>query len=123
MIFTIVKKYLEEIKKTPKDKALEIRYKKDLSEKKKLKRELLDKQQSFEAELTELSLEVGRTLCGRNVFSADVLSRSIEATQKKIRENEKLIAQCDAELEQKSEVLNKLDFYYSQFISWAEEYG
>lgn len=51
-----------------------------------------------------------------------MLSRSIEATQKKIRENEKLIAQCDAELEQKSEVLNKLDFYYSQFISWAEEY-
>ena len=118
----IVRKYLQEIKKTPKDKALEIRYKKDLSEKKKLKRELLDKQQRLEAELTELSLEVGRTLCGRNVFSADVLSKSIEATQKKIRENEKLIAQCDIELEQKSEVLNKLDFYYSQFISWAEEY-
>ena len=118
----IVKNYLEEIKKTPRDKALEIRYKKELSEKRKLKNDLVQKRERLEAELTELSLEVGRTLCGKNVFSADVLSMSIETTKKKIAENDKLLAKCDAELEQKSDVLTKLDFYYRQFISWAEEY-
>lgn len=118
----IVRKYLREIKKTPKDKALEIRYNKELAEKRKLKRELLNKKESLEAELTVLSLEVGRTLCGTNKFSADVLSRSINATKKKIAENDRLLLQCDLDLEQKTSVLCKLDFYYNQFVSWADEY-
>mgnify|MGYP001091844422 CR=1 FL=1 len=29
---------------------------------------------------------------------------------------------CEGELEEKKDILGKLDFYYRQFISWADEF-
>lgn len=119
---TIVKQYLSAIKKTPRDKALEVRYKKEIAEKKKVKRELQDKNKALEKELTKLSMEIGKCLCGKSQFSADMLSLSIKSTEDEISENNKLIYECDTKLEQQAEVLSKLDYYYNQFVSWADEY-
>ena len=67
-------------------------------------------------------MEIGKSLCGKSQFSAEMLSKSIKATEDEISENNKLIYECDTKLEQQSEVLSKLDYYYNQFVSWADEY-
>lgn len=113
---------MSEIKKTPKDKALEIRYKKKISEQKKIHRELLEKKETLEKNLTTLSLEIGKSLCGQSQFSADMLSVSINNTKDEISETKRLIQESETKLGEQSEVLDKLDYYYNQFVSWADEY-
>lgn len=122
IVDSIIKQYLSEIKKTPKDKALEIRYKKEISEQKKIHRELLAKKETLEKNLTTLSLEIGKSLCGQSSFSADMLSVSINNTKDEISETKRLIQECETKLGEQSEVLGKLDYYYNQFVSWADEY-
>ena len=122
MVLAVVERYLNAIKKTPKDKALEIRYKKELSEKRKIKRELVGKKELLQNRLTELSIEVGKCLSGENRFSIDVLSMSINSTKDEMAEAERLLCECDIELEKQTDMLNKLDFYYQQFVTWADEF-
>ena len=122
IVLGVVRHYLAEIKQTPKDKALEIRYKKELTEKRKIKRELADKHEKLQKRLKELSSEVGKCLCGESTFPMDVLSMSINSTKEEIAETEKLLHECNTELEQQADVLGKLDFYYNQFVTWADEF-
>ncbi len=121
-VLEVVGYYLDAIKKTPKDKALEIRYKKELADKRKIRRELMDNKEKLEKRLKELSLEVGKSLCGENTFPVDVLSMSINSTKEDIAETDKRLNECDTDLEKQSEMLNKLDFYYNQFVTWADEF-
>ena len=122
MVLDIVKRYLNAIKKTPKDKALEIRYRKELSEKRRIKKELKDTKNRLQKRLTELSIEVGKSLSGENKFPVDVLSMSINSTKDEMAEVDKQLYECDAALDEQIDVLNKLDFYYEQFITWADEF-
>ena len=122
VVLNVVRNYLDKIKKTPKDKALEMRYKKELSEKNKIRNELQKEHDKLKKRLTELSLEVGKSLCGENKFPVDVLAMSINSTKTEIEDIDKKIAECDRALEEKSEVISKLDYYYEQFIAWANEF-
>ncbi|MDO5397237.1 MAG: hypothetical protein Q4G33_04840 [bacterium] len=122
IVLEVVRNYLEQIRKTQKDKALEIRYKKELNEKRKRKNELTKEREKLQKRLSELSLEVGKSLCGENQFPVDVLAMSIKSTKAEIESTDRLIAECDRELTEQGEVLSKLDYYYQQFLTWAEEF-
>lgn len=122
MVAEIVKRYLARIKQTPKDKALELRYKNELRQKKLQRKKLDDEKFRLGKRLREASMEIGKSLTGESVFSTDVLSMSINAIKEDLTRIEKQIATCETELEAKDEVLRKLDFYYDQFVSWADEF-
>ena len=122
VVLNIVEHYLNTIKATPKDKALEMRYQKELTEKRRIKRDLLVKKEKLQNRLTELSIEVGKCLSGENIFPADVLSMSINSTKSEIAETDRLLNDCDNELNQQTDMVNKLDYYYEQFITWADEF-
>ena len=122
VVLNIVEHYLNAIKVTPKDKALEMRYQKELTEKRRIKRDLLVKKEKLQNRLTELSIEVGKCLSGENIFPADVLSMSINSTKSEIVETDRLLNDCDNELNQQTDMVNKLDYYYQQFITWADEF-
>ncbi len=122
IVLYVVRNYLEQIRKTPKDKALEIRYKKELNEKRKRKNELTKEREKLQKQLSELSLEVGKSLCGENQFPVDVLAMSIKSTKAEIENTDRLIAECDRKLTEQGEVLSKLDYYYQQFLTWAKEF-
>lgn len=123
VVLNIVEHYLNTIKATPKDKALEMRYQKELTEKRRIKRDLLVKKEKLQNRLTELSIEVGKCLSGENIFPADVLSMSINSTKSEIAETDRLLNDCDNELNQQTDMVNKLDYYYyQQFITWADEF-
>ncbi len=118
----IVMDYLKRIKITPKDKALEMRYKKEVEEKKKLKKSLMNEKVRIERRLAELAVEVGKSLSGESVFTTDVLTMSINSTKDELSSVEERLNNCEKALEEKKDVLDKLDYYYNQFVSWADEF-
>lgn len=121
-VLTVIERYLNAIKATPKDKALEIRYKKELSEKRRVKKELTEQKKLLQKRLSDLSIEVGKCLSGENMFPADILSMSINATKEEMSETDRQLQDCDEDLEQNYDMLAKLDYYYQQFITWADEF-
>ena len=121
-VLTVIERYLNAIKATPKDKALEIRYKKELSEKRRVKKELTEQKKLLQKRLSDLSIEVGKYLSGENMFPADILSMSINATKEEMSETDRQLQDCDEDLEQNYDMLAKLDYYYQQFITWADEF-
>lgn len=121
-VIELVEGYLERIKSHPKEKALEMRYRKELDQKRRLHEELIRNKENFEKRLKELSMEVGKSLTGESKFSVDVLSASIDSTRKEISSMEEQLKQCETELNHKKDLLQKLDYYYQQFVSWAYEF-
>ncbi len=121
-VLAVVNRYLAAIKATPKDKALEIRYKQELKEKNKLKKELTERKSQLQKRLSELSIEVGKCLSGENKFPADILAMSITSTKEEMAETEKQLRECECDLQQQSGMIDKLDYYYQQFVTWAEEF-
>ena len=122
MVSDIVINYLKRIKTTPKDKALEMRYEKEVAEKKKLRKSLTDEKARIERRLNELSIEIGKSLSGESSFTTDMLTMSINSTKEEMENVEQRLKDCEDSLEEKSEVLEKLDFYYNQFVSWVDEF-
>lgn len=57
IVIHIVKEYLEKIKTTPKDRALEIRYEREIDEKKKQKKNLESEKNKYNKRLEELSVD------------------------------------------------------------------
>ena len=108
-VLDVVRQYFQRIKTTPKDKALEPRYEKEVSEKKKLLKNLNAEKERVERRLTELSVEIGKCLNGESAFTTDVLTMSINSTKDELKSIEQRLIECEQSLTEKSEVLNKLD--------------
>ncbi|MBR0277839.1 MAG: recombinase family protein [Clostridia bacterium] len=121
-VVEMVKVYLKKIKQTPKDKALEMRYESELQNKKKQHKVLVAEIEKLRKRLNELSVEVGKSISGESVFTVDVLSMSINATREEMKNAETQLLKCEDDLETQKELLEKLDYYYEQFVSWAEEF-
>ena len=47
---------------------------------------------------------------------------SIDATKEELNEVENCLAESDDAIEIQKSMLDKIDFYYEQFVSWAEEF-
>ena len=121
-VLKIVRSYLEKIVQTPKDKALELRYRDELTLKMKQRKSLEIEKARLEKRLHEVSVEIGKSLNGESAFTVDVLSMSVTSTKEELMNVEKQLADCDTQLKAKDAVLKKLDYYYEQFISWADEF-
>lgn len=121
-VLAVVERYLQTIRATPKDKALEIRYKKAIAEKRKIKKELTEQKELLQKRLSELSIEVGKCLSGENRFPADILAMSINSTKEEMAEIERQLHECECDMEQQSDMVDKLDYYYQQFVTWADEF-
>lgn len=122
IVLKIVKEYLEKIKTSPKDKALELRYAKEISDKRRNKKKLNEEKEKMQRRLKELSVEVGKSISGESSFSTEILTMSIQSTEEEIRKIDVELNECDKKLEEKNEILKNLDYHYSQFKSWAEEF-
>lgn len=114
--------YLSKIKDTPKDKALEIRYKKQIEQCRNKVKELQQEKDKLDNRLKELAAEVGRALVGESKFSVDILSMSLDKTKEDIRIIEVELNECNKTLYEKNTLFNQLDNSYAQFQGWANEY-
>ena len=118
----VIRDCLRHIKQTPKDIALEERYKKEVFEARLFVKKLSAENEKLKACHKELSLEIGNALIGDSRFDIDTLSLSIKNVQSKIKENETALAEAEFAFNNKQGAMEKLDVYYEQFTSWADEF-
>ena len=93
-----------------------------MNKQKKLYKDLSEKRAKLTRRLSELTAEVGKCLTGESSFTVDVLSMSIDTTKNELSEIEKLIVDNENDIELQKELITKIDFYYDQFVSWADEF-
>lgn len=118
----ILKKYLAKIRSTPKDVVLEKRYKAEIAELRKKHGRLQKEIDKLKRQVVELSAEIGRSLIGESRFTPDILSVSIENTNDIIRQKETELNDINCRLVDQQNAMGKLDYYYSQFRTWADEF-
>ena len=119
-ILDLIHTYLERIKTTPKDLAIERRYQQRLKELKIRKRQLEKEHEAIARRLQGLTDEIGRALTGDSRFDADTLSLAINNAREELKQNEELSAKCVQQLTEQSALTEGLDGKYEQFRSWAE---
>lgn len=61
-------------------------------------------------------------MLGDSKFTPDVLSMAIETTKGKIADNVQRIAEKQNKLNDKETDMSKIDYYYEEFVSWADEF-
>ena len=118
----ILKSYLSKIKSTPKDIALEKRYKSEIAELKKKQGRLQKDIDKLKRQVVELSAEIGKSLIGESRFTPDILSSSIENTNDLLKQKETELNDINYRLANQQTARGKLDYYYSQFRTWADEF-
>lgn len=72
--------------------------------------------------MVELSAEIGRSLLGESRFTPDILSTSIDNTNDLLHKKETELNDIKFKLANQQNAMGKLDFYYSQFRTWADEF-
>ena len=126
MIDDVVLKVLHEcfkkIKLTPKDAAIEKKYKAQSREMKREIEQLEKDTVKLKNKLSELASEIANALIGKSSFSEETLSMAIDNVKEKIAENMDLIEAKKNQLDNKEADIQQLDYYYQQFVSWADEF-
>lgn len=121
-VLETLRDYLAKIKSTPKDIALEKRYKSEISEYKRKHTKLEKDIEKLKRQVVELSAEIGRSLLGESRFTPDILSTSIDNTNDLLHKKEIELNDIKFKLANQQNAMDKLDFYYSQFRTWADEF-
>lgn len=121
-VLETLRDYLAKIKSTPKDIALEKRYKSEISEYKRKHTKLEKDIEKLKRQVVELSAEIGRSLLGESRFTPDILSTSIDNTNDLLQKKEIELSDIKYKLANQQNAMGKLDFYYSQFRTWADEF-
>lgn len=121
-VLEILREYFSRIRVTPRDKALERRYKQDIIATQAQQKKLSEDTEKMKRRLVELSGEIAKSLMGESVFTPDILSQAIEATKEEIRQNEQQLQEVSNSLDDREGAMQQLDYYYAQFRSWADEF-
>ncbi len=122
VIVDVLNDLFKKIKETPKDEALEKRYKSQVGVCKSKYQKIESEVEKLENQLRTLKMEIGKALVGESAFTADQLSEAIREMQSKLNEKISEKEKLKAELDNKQGAMGKLGYYYNQFLSWAEEF-
>ena len=121
-IYTIIREQLARIKIKAKSIALEKRYQTELAEMKLQKRTAEHENKQWKERLVQLSTEISKSLIGESDFTPDMLSMAIDNAKSELQKAEDALVQLNYRLNNSQGAMKKLDFYYEQFRSWAEEF-
>ena len=122
VVLEIVRKYLDAIKVTPKSLTMEKQYKSEISDTKRRKKQVESELEKLKKQSVKLSAEIGKVLIGESNYTSEMLTTSINITNQSIAEKENEIAEIESKLANQQDDIGKLDFYYDEFRSWADEF-
>ena len=122
VVIEVLHECFRKIKVTPKDAAIEKRYKAQISEIKRDIKKLEKDTESLKRKLRELSAEIANALLGDSKFTEDALALAIATTKERIADSTALLEEKKSRLDNKEADMLKLDYYYEQFVSWADEF-
>lgn len=118
----VILEYLERIKETPKDIAIEKRYQAELRSLRRKVKDLRAESEKLKQQLVQLSNEIANALMGESKFTPDMLSNAIDNTKEKIASNTELISEYELKIADQQTAIDSLDYYYDTFLGWAHEY-
>ena len=121
-VIDFMRECFKRIKLTPRDVALESKFKAQMTEIKKQIKTLEKETESQKRKLGELTEEIANALIGESKFTPDVLSVAIEGCKDKIAGNKAEIKELEIRLANQESEMCKIDYYYNQFVSWADEF-
>lgn len=121
-IHTVVRQYLGAIRSTPKDMALERRYRQRIKEINAQLKDLQKEREKLSSRLQALTAEIGKVLTGESKLDLDTVSVAISQAKEELTANETETATCTGQLEREEELMKGLDGRYDRFRSWAEIY-
>lgn len=121
-VVEVLHKCFERIKATPKDAAIEKKFRTQLSQIRQEIKKLEKESETLKRKLGELTEEIANALIGDSKFTPDVLSMAIENTKAKITENARKISEKQSKLRNTEVELKNIDVYYEEFVSWADEF-
>lgn len=110
------------IKLTPRDVALESKFKAEMTDIKKQIKSLEKETELEKKKLAELTEEIANALIGQSKYTDDVLASAIQKCKDKITANTTLINELGNRLADQESEMGKIDYYYNQFVSWADEF-
>lgn len=119
---SVILEYLERIKETPKDIAIEMRYQAELKALRHKVKDLKADNEKLKQQLIQLSDEIANALMGDSKFTPDMLSNAIDNTKEKISNNSEKISEYELNIGNKQTAIDNLDYYYDTFLNWAYEY-
>lgn len=122
VVIEVLHECFKKIKVTPKDAAIEKRYKAQISEIKLDIKKLEKEVENLKRKLRELSAEIANALLGDSKFTEDALALAIATTKDRIEEQTAVLEEKRSQLDNKQADVLKLDYYYEQFVSWADEF-
>ena len=121
-VLATLRDYLAKIKSTPKDIALEKRYKSEISEHRRKQTKLEKESEKLKRQVVELSAEIGRSYSAKVAslpifYQPLLIIQTIYSIKKETELND-----IKFKLANQQNAMGKLDFYYSQFRTWADEF-
>ena len=121
-VIDFMRECFKRIQLTPRDVALESKFKAQMTDIKKQIKTLEKETESQKRKLGELTEEIANALIGDSKFTPDVLAVAIERSKKKIADNVAEIKELEIRLANEESEMGRIDYYYNQFVSWADEF-
>ncbi len=121
-VLAVLEDLFKKIKEIPQSKALERRYKLQVSGCNERYKKANAEVEKLNNQLKTLKLEIGKALVGESTFTAEQLSEAIKVTQNKLSEAILEMENVKSQLDNKKEAMGKLSYHYESFLSWANEF-
>lgn len=121
-VIEFLRECFKKIKLTPRDVALESKFKSQINGIRNEIRTIEKENETQKKKLGELTEEIANALLGESKFTPDVLAIAIEKCKQKIADNTSMIKELETKLDNKEYEMGKIDYYYNQFVSWADEF-
>lgn len=120
-VIDFMRECFKRIKLTPRNVALETKFKAQITDIKNQIKTLEKETESQKRKLGELTEEIANALIGDSKFTPDVLAIAIERCKQKIADNKSDIKELEIRLANQESEMGRIDYYYNQFVSWADE--
>lgn len=122
MVEKTMKAIFDGMKGAPDEEKLQALLKRQMASNRATQRKLETDLAKKREQLTKLQLEIGKSLTGDSVYTADDLSQAVRVIREAITEEEDRLLSLKEEEETRRQGVNMTGSSYHQFKSWAEEF-
>lgn len=121
-ITEIVEKIFKNIVDTPETEVISKRLEAELTTAKTLQKKYQLSIEKLNEQLSKLQMEIGKSLVGESLYSAEDISATINSTKQRIAEETEKLIEVTQIVAKGYEAVEDIKPMYTQFVSWAEEF-
>ena len=118
----LMQKLFSSMAGAPEEDRIQEMFKRQMAGNRAKQRKLEMELRKSRTQLDKLQLEIGKSLTGDSVYTAEDLSQAIGILKTRISDSEKELSSLKEEEERKKQGVDKISPAYNQFKSWAEEF-